>query len=167
MKLARVAKALDINERTLKLWIGNPALAPYFSAPARIDNPSREMDDDDLIVANTIRKLREGMSNHNVDWQAIADRLNSGHRDDDLPPTAAVVDSRASMLAQHSRTVGLTLERDAALKRINDLETALAEERRQHMADNERLLRELSDARVAAANVELEMYKSGRIKPSK
>jgi hypothetical protein len=166
MNIARAARALDVNERTLKLWIARAELSPYFSELARREGAGRDLNDDDVVIANTIRSLRAGMGNNNVDWQEIADRIGLGYRDRALPPEAASVDTGLTVVAQHERMAVVVNERDMAVRRAEVAESQLAEERSAHMADNERLLRELADQRERAARteVELEMWRSGRLK---
>lgn len=167
MKAAKAARALGINERTLKLWIDRPALAPFFSPAARLDGSQRELNDDDLLVANTIRTLRAGVANNAADWSGIAARLNDGHRDRNLPPEAAMVDTGLTVMAQHERMIAVSKDHEYALSKIADLEAERDELRAQRDAalranadDRERLGRELG-----RAEAELEMWRSGRLKP--
>jgi hypothetical protein len=185
MNATRAAKALAINQGTLKLWIDRPELATYFSASARREGFSRDLNDDDVIVANTIRSLRAGVGNNNVDWQQIADQLNSGYRDRSLPPEADHVDTGLTVIAQHERIAAIVTERDAANARVSELEKQVRElldrvdtlhnERRE---EAERLLREQAQIRdeklkeqqelrdqLVRAQVELELWRSGRLKP--
>lgn len=174
MKLAQAARMLGINDRTLKLWIERPELAPHFSRPARLPTAQRELNEDDLIVANTIRSMRAGVSNLEVDWQHMGERLAGGYRDHELPASAVTVDNRMTVLAQHERTVILATERDMAVKRAKELEAQLREQAAQiselhgRLADDrERLLRELADAeaRAAAYEAELKLWQAGRLRP--
>lgn len=182
MKLARAAKALGVNPRTITLWIERAELAPYFSTPARLAGAQRELNDDDLLVANTIRVMRAGVANNAANWPAIAERLASGKLERELPAEAATVDSGMTVLAQHERTVILAHERDTALAHAKELEAQLREQAAQHKAelrakdtqidelhgrladDRERLLRELIDAerRAAAADAALKAFVDAR-----
>jgi DNA-binding transcriptional MerR regulator len=174
MNITQTSKALGVSQATLKLWVERPELSPCFSPGAHREGNGRDFNDDDIAVVNTVRALREGTGNNNVDWQRIGDELARGYRDTNFPAEAATVETGLTVLAQHERVATIISERDSAQARVRELEAALKDERQQriddkdvYMANQERLLRELADARVAAANVELEMYKSGRIKPGK
>lgn len=185
MNIARSARSLGVNERTLKLWIARDELSPYFSPLARREGSGRDLNDDDIITANTIRSLRAGVGNNNVDWVQIAERLGSGYRDRSLPPEAASVDTGLTVLAQHERMAVVVSERDMAVARVSELDqqvrellnrlNALQDDRR---ADAERLLREQGQIRdekskeqqdlrdeLIRAQVELELWRSGRLKP--
>lgn len=175
MKAAKAARALGVNERTLKLWIAHPALSPFFSDAARLDGSQRELSDDDLIVANTIRAMRAGVANNAANWPGIAEALAAGRRDRNLPPEAAMVDTGLTVMAQHERMITVISERDAALARIEALEAEQREIRaqldsaRQAVADDrERLLREMGElrAQLAKAQAQLELWEAGRLKPA-
>jgi len=179
MKAAKAALALGVNERTLNLWIAHPALSPFFSEAARLEGSQRELNDDDLIVANTIRAMRAGVPNNAANWEGIAEALASGRRHRNLPPEAAMVDAGLTVMAQRERMITVLSERDAALARVEELQAAQREleqrlaaieaERRQ---DQEKLLRELKETeralteKLARAETELELWRSGRIKPA-
>ncbi len=167
MKAAKSARALGINERTLKLWISHPALSPFFSERARLEGSQRELSDDDLLVANTIRTLRAGVANNAANWSGIAERLKSGHRDRNLPPEAAMVDTGLTVMAQHERMIEVTKDHQQALARVSELEaerhalrdqlnTALA----RNAEDRERLA-----LKLGRAEAELELWRAGRLKP--
>lgn len=176
MRITPAAKALDINQRTLKLWIENPALAPYFSEPARRDGPGRDLNDDDVIVANTIRALRAGVSNSSADWQGIADQLAGNHRDHNLPLSAQTVNTSLSVVAQQERMATVVEQRDQAMQRINELRVEAERLRSENAdlqdarrADIERLMQQVAaeKERATRAEVELEMWRTGWRKPSK
>lgn len=171
MRLARAAKALGVNPRTITLWIERPELTPFFSPPARLRGLQRELSDDDLLVANTIRAMRAGVANWEANWPAIAERLASGELERKLPAEAATVDSGMTVLAQHEQLTTITAERDSAVKRAQELEAELRAARQQidelhgRLADDrERLLRELIDAerRAAAADAALKAFVDAR-----
>ncbi len=174
MNARRAALALGINERTLKLWIQQPDLAPYFSPTARLEGSQRDLNDDDFLTANTIRVMRQGVPNNAPNWSGMAARLAEGHRERTLPPSAATVETGLTVMAQHERMVTVTTERDAALRQIDDLRAQLATRAakleaayREHRGDVERLMRahgELRDT-LARAEMELELYRKGRLKP--
>ena len=178
MKLAQAARMLGINDRTLKLWIERPELAPHFSRPARLPAAQRDLNDDDLIVANTIRSMRAGVSNLEVDWQHMGERLAGGYRDQELPASAVTLDTRMPVLRQYERTVRLVAERDSAVQRAQELEAQLREQAARiselhgRLADDrERLLREAKaeqrqlEQELAAALAELKLWQAGKLRP--
>lgn len=173
MNTAKAARALDVNDRTLKLWIGRPELARFFSEQARRDGSGRDLSEQDIIVANTIRYLREGVGNNNVDWDGIADQLATGYRNEQLPATADTVTSDQSVAVivaqQQQRVTAIQTERDAALKRAEQLEAELQREQQGRREDIERLMREVADARAQAAVLQntVDLFEAGRLKPRK
>ena len=178
MRLARAAKALGVNPRTITLWIERPELTPFFSPPARLRGLQRELSDDDLLVANTIRAMRAGVANWEANWAEIAERLASGERESTLPAEAATVDSGMTALAQHAQVSIVAAERDSAVKRVAELleqervlRAELRDAYRAQADDRERLLREAKaeqrqlEQQLAATLAELELWRAGRLKP--
>jgi DNA-binding transcriptional MerR regulator len=174
MKLARAAKALGINPRTLVLWIDRAELTPFFSRPARLPGAQREISDDDLIVANTIRHLRAGVANNAANWPEIAAALAAGERNKQLPAQAITVDSGMSVLEQHIALNTITNERNVALAQaeqykaeVQQLRAEMAALHQERRGDIERLSQKITDAeaRAAAYEAELKLWQAGKLRP--
>lgn len=178
MRVGIAAQSLGVDPKTINNWVDNELLAPYFSPSARGENTGRrDFTDDDLLTLNTIRVERSKMSSKDTDWQVIADVLGAGRRDRQMPPQAMTVDTGMSMIAQTERMVSTINDRDAALRRVDELEA----ERRDLLArlerleaariadverleagrraDLERLLREQADLRARIATLEAQQGK--------
>ncbi|MEO8611416.1 MAG: MerR family transcriptional regulator [Chloroflexota bacterium] len=134
MKTTKVAEMLGIDAKTVTNWTSNPELNEFFSLPARTDSKARTYNEDDVLVLNTIRVLREG----NMDWVDIAQRLDDNYRDSQLPPSALLVNTTTALATYNQ--LGL------AQQRITDLETEVERlrgevERRDEMREEIGLLK--------------------------
>mgnify|MGYP001042078472 CR=1 FL=1 len=181
MRTGKVAQMLGVTDRTIKNWLAVPEFAPFFSAGAlQVDSAHRELNQDDLYVLNTIRVMRSGAPKKDANWEGIAQALAEGRRERQLPPIAAAIDPGMALVGQVERVVTIGAERDAALARVAELEQerrelrTLLEDAQKRLADDrERLLRELNEKetelkeRLARAEMELDLWRSGRIKPAK
>ena len=172
MKMSKVAKLVGVDRRTIYNWVTNPTLTHLFSEEARSQG-SRELDESDTIIANTINYLRQHMT---TEWEEIADRIEEGFRITDLPLSATEVDTGQTPLHQFTRTITLTQERDAALKQLaeaqealkqmeahyearleqlrDQYETRLEDERQRGRGEMERLLREIAELRYEIGKLE-------------
>ena len=127
MKTGKAAKALGVDQKTITNWTDHPLLRRFFSKEALAEGQQmqRDYDENDVVILNTIRAERT----KNTDWADIAKILESGGRDQNLPPTSLLVESTVP-IQQYGKIVALTMERDNALqeverlKRENDLKDA-------------------------------------------
>jgi DNA-binding transcriptional MerR regulator len=173
----KVAKQLRIDRDTVKNWIRRAELSDLFSPSARGDESElqRRLTESDLFVLNTIRILRA----QNREWSEIADTIRAGHISRELPFEAAV-DLGATTRAQIEHALTTTSERDTALAKVSDLETEIRQLRdtldRERKASDQKLrelenkLHELEKTKAVAdalAAQELELWRSGRLKPSR
>lgn len=136
MKTGKVAKSFGIDPKTVLNWTDHPLFRKFFTHEALgdADHTQRDFNESDLMVLNTIRSERA----RNTDWEDIAKILEGGYREDELPPTAMLVETTAP-IAQYGRIVALTAERDSALAEVNRLK----EEAKQKDTVLEQLQREI------------------------
>jgi DNA-binding transcriptional MerR regulator len=121
MKTGKVAKSLGVDQKTITNWTDHLLLRRFFSKEAlgEAGQTQRDYTEYDLLILNTIRAERA----KNSDWAEIAEILESGKFDQQLPPTALLVESSAP-IQQYGRIMVLTMERDAALKEAEQLKRA-------------------------------------------
>jgi hypothetical protein len=128
MKLAKVAKMIDADRRTVYNWVTDPMLKRFFSDSSQ-DEGDRELDEQDVIVANTIRFLRKDRT---TTFEEIAKKLESGYRNTDLALGAVTVDTGKTPLQQFTRTLTVVQERDEAQKQLAEAERELVEAEARH-----------------------------------
>jgi uncharacterized coiled-coil protein SlyX len=182
MRTGEAAQALGLDTKTITNYISHELLQPFFSESARGrgDGLERDISSSDLVVLNTIAKLRKNMARNKTDWPAIAGKLASGYRDSNLPAGAALV-----MRPESERALATVQERNRALERVTELELALAnylatiEQLREEIAelhreradDRERLLREMGQkeselrSKIARLETQLDLWERGRLRP--
>lgn len=177
MKIGDVAAGFGVTRQTIRNWIKQEELAEFFSPQARRDTgkAQSELIGPDLEVCNSIYVMLRQKST----WSEIASRLRSGWRDTNLPDRLALLappaDVEASMYLMTARAVAeqkssdlmeVVRERDA---KISELEARLD----RSVQERETLLREIARLReenaVALTKVEteLELWRAGRLKPTK
>lgn len=144
MKTGEAAKILGIDVATIRRWIEREEINRFFSESARSgrDSTQRILTDGDILVLNTVLALRTHKKV--TDWSEIVSYLNSGQREQDFPQNAITADPRTVPLPQaeqSARAMATLAERDAALRRVNDLEKELRESRE----ENKQLLREMME----------------------
>ncbi|HEX2621949.1 MAG TPA: MerR family transcriptional regulator [Phototrophicaceae bacterium] len=137
MKTGEAAKILGVDAITVRRWIERDELKMFFSAGARGEHGAaqRLLTESDLLVLNTIRALR---TNGNMEWGGVVVYLNTGQRDQEFPQNAIAVDPRTVPLPQaeqSARAMATLAERDAALRRVAELETRLA--KAEHKTDEQ------------------------------
>ena len=96
MRMGDAAKALNVNNDTIKNWIKRKEFAPFFSPEALRSGGQiqRELNNADLMILNTIRALRSrGESN----WEIIAEYIRDGEREPQFPMQAAIVEGSAPL----------------------------------------------------------------------
>lgn len=118
LKPGRVAKALDIDPKTVTNWIDDPHFKEFFSPEARGEGVmQRVINDEDFKILNSIRTMK---TSGNSDHRAIAENLRSGWREGKLPMSAATVDLGRSALHETAKTAITAAERDKALQQIRE-----------------------------------------------
>ncbi len=122
MKTGEAAKILGVDRTTIINWIENRGLSKYFSASATGADGSahRILTESDLLILNTIRRLRS----NNLEWQEILENLETGNRERDFPQNAISGDPRTIPVTQaevSARAMATVAERDAALSRIQEM----------------------------------------------
>src|SRR5690606_1610950 len=98
MKTGEASSILGIDRSTLHNWINERGLRQFFSPSATGADGSahRTLTEADVLVLNTIRAARA----QNMSWEEIAERLNSGHREQEFPLNAISADRRTIPLQQ-------------------------------------------------------------------
>lgn len=124
MKTGKVAKIFGVDPKTIVNWTDTEVFKKFFTseALATAGKTQRDYSEADLLVLNTIRIERA----QGTDWEDIAVRLESGHREDELPPQAMLVETTAP-IAQYGRILALSAERDAALAEVGRMKEELGE----------------------------------------
>ncbi len=118
MKTGKVAKALGVDQKTITNWTDHPLLRRFFSkeASAESGETQRDYGELDVIILNTVRAARA----KNTDWADIAEILDSGEYDSNLPPSALLVESSAP-IQQYGKMMQLMTERDNYKKEVDRL----------------------------------------------
>jgi len=118
MKTGKVAKSLGIDQKTVTNWTDHLLLRRFFSKEAlgEAGQTQRDYTEYDLLILNTIRVHRA----KNTEWDDIAEILESGDFDKNLPAAALLVES-STPIQQYGQIMALTTERDAALKEVERL----------------------------------------------
>lgn len=170
MKTGEIAKIIGVDRKTIRNWIDDYGLQDFFSPSARGEDGQvqRTLTEADVLVLNTIRSLKaNGIHN----WNAIRTHLEAGHRETEFPLNAIAVDTRTitvEQAQQSARALATMAERDAALKRVSELEAEIEELRAANAAlENEKddikekLMREIMDLHRAIGKLEgkLEFYR--------
>jgi len=116
MKTGEIAKMMGVSPRTITNWTEQDELQPYFSDQARLtDGFQRECSSEDIMVINTIRLQK----NRRNTWADVAVILSTGHRETELPITAALTKSISP--ADHvAQMMLIKAERDTALAQLQD-----------------------------------------------
>lgn len=153
MKTGEVAKILGVDAITVRRWIEREELNPFFSEGAKGEHGAaqRLLTESDVLVLNTVRALRTG--DKVAEWRDIATYLESGERVQQFPQNAISADPRTIPLPQaeqSARAMATMAERDAALRKVNELESQLKEVR----AENKELIREMMDLRQKIGKLE-------------
>jgi DNA-binding transcriptional MerR regulator len=171
MKIGELSAALGVSRDTITFWLKRPELERFFSPDAlgRSGAAQRQFLESDVLALNSIRHLRYVETI--TEWVDIAQRLDSGWRAQDFSQSAIAADSRTIPLPQaeqSARAAATMAERDAALRRVSELESELTRlrgeleserekrltDREKHAGDMERLLREISDLRYQIGRLE-------------
>jgi len=120
MKTGKAAKIFGLDPKTITNWTDNALLSKFFSRDAlgEVGASQRDYNEADILILNTIRLERSRGS----DWLRIAELLESGTRDTDLPPTAMMVETTMP-IAQFGKIATLLAERDglrSEVERLNE-----------------------------------------------
>lgn len=160
MKTGEAAKLLDVATNTVKNWIDNPSVSNLFSLGARGEHggAQRVLTESDILILNTIRHLRniDGL----MDWDEIAERLNDGEREQEFPQNAISGDPRTIPLPQaeqSAKAMATMAERDAALKRVSELEREIIRIRDEREKDRERYETQIRDLNELIAKLNREI----------
>lgn len=150
MKTGELADALGVSDETIRNWTNHELLSEFFSPEARGDAgiSQRRFSEDDVLVATTIAHLRnrEGIT----DWQEIANYLTTGKREQEFPANAISFDNRTiavTQAEQSARAAATLAERDAALKRVDELEEQIRHLQDAHRQEIDRLREEAKQLR--------------------
>jgi DNA-binding transcriptional MerR regulator len=119
MKTGKAAKVFGLDPKTITNWTDNALLSKFFSRDAlgEVGASQRDYNEADILVLNTIRLERS----RGADWLQIAELLETGVRDKDLPPTAMMVETTMP-IAQFGKIATLITERDnlkSEVERLN------------------------------------------------
>jgi flagellar motility protein MotE (MotC chaperone) len=150
MKPRDVYKRLALDPKTLITWVDR--LPKFFSEGARGVLPgalTRDYSEDDLIVINTILKMRA----EKKEFKQIEESLSAGYRDRELPPTFYEMDAeKAVTVYADMREMKVNLEvaqaeierlRAALEKQAQESERLRSEERERLQGEIRRLEREI------------------------
>ena len=124
---------MGLNPKTITNWTDEEAFHEFFSEGAKgnpEDGTQRDYSTDDVLILNTIRihKTRRNT------WKDVAQLLQTGHRETDLPPSA-ILTQTVSAADQLTQLMAIKSERDTALAQLED---AMAEIERLRKQDKER-----------------------------
>lgn len=143
MRSGELAKILGVSDQTLLNWMKEEGIQKHLSAEAlgKAGNVQRIFLESDVLVMNTVRTLR---ARGTTSWDEIGRVLDTDHREREFPQNAIGSDMRTIPVPQAKQAAeyaAIILERDLALKRIDELNAELAKER----AEREKVLREMND----------------------
>ena len=118
MKTGKAAKVFGLDPKTITNWTDNALLSKFFSRDAlgEVGASQRDYNEADILILNTIRLERSRGS----DWLRIAELLEAGTRDTDLPPTAMMVETTMP-IAQFGKIATLLAERDGLRSEVERL----------------------------------------------
>ena len=163
MKSGEVGKMLGIDRSTVKNWTDREEFTAFFTEGAMRGNElQRDYDHADILVLNTIRTERAKGSK----WTDIAQLLDSGYRETELPLSASTVEITPAEF--FAKALQLQMERDQALEAMAELRDQL-EAKEQEMerlrqekdSEKERLMREMAELReiIGGLKARIEMMK--------
>jgi chromosome segregation ATPase len=132
----------------------------------------------DLRIFALVRDLRSrqvSSDGQRLTVDGIISSIRQAVADDTLPPVPDALPSagdhraqvQTTMIAWQTERAALQHDIEAREKRLEELEQRLDSERAAHMADVERLTREIGQIRedLRERDVMLRLYESGRLKP--
>lgn len=157
-RIGDVAAMLGVSGQTIRNWLKNDELKGLFSEGANpLPGKQHEFTPDDVQLLNSIYSIT---NTGNYDWRSIAENLKSGWRESHLPTRAAIVDvdpQAALGLATRLAKTEADLEFE---RRENKRLEEQVEWWKQRASENEENMRKL-----IRAEMELELWRSGRLKP--
>ncbi len=177
MKIGDVAAGFAVTRQTIRNWIKHEELSEFFTPQARRDTgkAQSELLGPDLEVCNSIHvMLRQKAS-----WNEIAAKLRTGWRDTNLPDRLTLLappaDIESSLYLMTSRAVAEQKSADLmeVVRQRDDKIAELEVRLERSIEEREALLREIGQLREekATANtklqVELDLWREGRLKPVK
>jgi DNA-binding transcriptional MerR regulator len=139
MRTGDVAKMMGVTLQTVINWTQRPEMKPFLSKESLLENENqtqRDFDESDIRTINTIRVLKD----KRMKWEDIAEKLQQGHRELDLPmgayitKTISAADQVAQLMAMRAE-VNTTLalldesnaDRENLRRRIVELESIIAD----------------------------------------
>jgi DNA-binding transcriptional MerR regulator len=174
MKPSEVAAILQQAPTTIRTW--SQEFKDYLSPTAAGgDGRHRDYDDNDIRVLTAIRELKRGGHSSEEIHATLAQMQRDDWRDlPEYPDVPAKVVAPVQMIPAAAAGAALDSERKGLMReiaslqaRVDSLENQLTDEQAARRADNERLLRELAEAREQMAELRtlVKLYESGRLKP--
>lgn len=145
MRTGEAASALGVSQSTVIKWLSRRELEPFISPAGRGEGlPQRVLSEPDMLVLNTVQYLR---STENIsEWPEIVARIEAGFRHREFPANATSVGRRVipeDQATQSVRAAATMAERDAALKRVTELEEEVKNLRAEKELIREQLIREI------------------------
>lgn len=122
MKTGPIAKMFTLDPKTIVNWVERFSELFSDEAAGRSDRAQRDFNDDDVLLLNTIRVLRQETGN----WDVIRERIESGFRAGELPTIAATINTGASPIEQYAKALQTISERDLALQQVEELKHEIA-----------------------------------------
>ena len=160
-----VVVALGVSSTTVRNWTEQEEFQPYFSSRAKrtaeFNNAKqREYTQDDLYVLNTIRTQKK----HRNTWDDVAEMLEDGFRDEELPESAALVLPETRSEAFHLISVARA-QIESLQQRVEDLEVQLEQERQKLIEEQEGRRQDIERLSVHVVKEDMkDLYKSiGRL----
>ena len=178
MKIGDAAVGFNRTRQTIRNWIAHPDLHEFFSEQARRETGKgySELLANDLEVCNSIVTMLE----QKASFGQIAEKLRTGWRDvefpdrllflansDDMPENSArLMAGRAIAEQKSTDLMEVVRERDARIAELEErLEASHTE--REKLLREIGLLREEKATALSRLEVEIELWRNGRLKPSK
>lgn len=167
IKIGKVADLFGINPQTIRNWVEDERFQNFFSKSAQSNTDKRALfTESDIIAINTIWSLSRGRK-HTLDQISIM--MRGGHRETIAPERAAIVSTQTNSAMQLAgRAMSAEDRLTLVLEQLAEAQGQLALAERSHSQKVEDLMREIADLREAAgaARREIELYRSGRLKPT-
>ncbi|MGB7341461.1 MAG: MerR family transcriptional regulator [Phototrophicaceae bacterium] len=143
--VGEAAKALNVSDGTIRNWTENKVFEVYLSnvatrTGAYKDAKERRYSETDLHVLNTIRVHKV----HGIEWDEVADILERGIREKDLPASAML--TLPETRGEAFQTVSVLIERTQALdERVKELEAMLQDKEDKLLETTKQLMQERGD----------------------
>lgn len=162
VRIGEVADTFGISTQTIRNWLKHDELKGLLSPGATPRSGQQaEFTPEDVQVINSIWSLT---TSGNHDWRSIAENLKSGWREGYLPARAAIVGIETNSAVGLAVQLASTTEQLNAERKISQMLKERVEEYKQQLekSDTER---EEYMKKLIKAEVALELWESGRLKP--